>query len=1269
MTLFDLIRRLASKSAIGPVHERKAANLYERLEDRVLFDAVVDGGGDLPEADADPFAPAVESFSDQLFENVAGSATEQSPAQNRNEIVFVDKNVEGFEVLVADLVISNKAEVVFINGATDGLSQIADRLAQRSEIDAIHIISHGDDAQLSLGNSNISADNLASNYSDQLARIGAALTDDGDILIYGCNLTSSAAGESFIQQFSALTGADVAASNDATGSVELGGDWELETSVGEIQTSALASLDWQGLLAAPTMTTPSNPITTVEDAAVTFSGADAISVNDADGGSLTVTLSVADGSLTLFGTTNLTFENGTANGESTIEFTGAIADLNAALDGLQFTPGTDLNGPQSIAIGVTDGSTTTPASIDVAVSAVNDAPVLTVNTIHASGTGTPSETTPHTFSVADFSATDPDNLDVQLTYVIQALPTAGSLRLNGMGVVVGTVFSQADLAAGKLSYVHNGGEVHADSFSISLADGAGGSVATTVVPITITEVNDAMSVKTEVVVYEGGSTDDAQPSAGKPTPGITLTITDAEFDTKTILITSLPAGGELRFDGVAISAGDVAGGFSFAAGDINRLSFVHDGVDDLGTQPSNRSFNIEVTDQGGGTGVPVTVSHTVNINVVSVNDEPILKTLDSTTHTLNFGEYYVLGLADVEVTDPDGDDSQLTYTVEETPSQGSLSINGQFSGAGATFTQADLAAGNVVMSNADGNGPDSLKLTVRDKRINILTDELGTQRVGDYTSAPRVLELNFEMNTSGGPGYSLSLNEGGTETISAAGDGDTIQLNSVPTHGQILINGTPIVVGNLYTLTSTDVVTYAHDATHNDSDVIDWDVNGTAATISVEVLLTNDAPILTIAGPLTGVMEGGSGVITSAMLIAYDEETVLPDEILYTVTSPPASGAIFRDGVALGPFGTFSHQDVIDGLITFTHNGEEDFLDGVKLEISDGSATSSRTLPIQITPVNDQPVVASSSIALLEGGTAVFSSGDLRIADVDGVGDDIGLAEDTPLQIRIDSLPASGTLYYNDPVNGQTAVTPGFVVNQSDIARLSYQHDGSENFSDSFNFTGIDNNTYTNVGFDAPGSVSGVMNVGITPVNDAPVVLQNKGIIDDGVTDNRVYEGGSRTLTSGELFSPDPDSTSTQIQYQLLSKPIYGKLLINGSAAGVGTSFTQQQILDGVVKYVHDGSENFSDVFRFKVDDGSSNVTAQDFVIEVRPVNDAPVITATSATTNVYVSDYAFTGARTISIADKDAGSGDITATITVGDVGGLLRVTTTTGVTVESCV
>ncbi len=64
-----------------------------------------------------------------------------APADARTEIVFVDTSVEGYETLVAG--IGQAAEVVLLDGGTDALTQIADALAGRSEVDALHIVSHG----------------------------------------------------------------------------------------------------------------------------------------------------------------------------------------------------------------------------------------------------------------------------------------------------------------------------------------------------------------------------------------------------------------------------------------------------------------------------------------------------------------------------------------------------------------------------------------------------------------------------------------------------------------------------------------------------------------------------------------------------------------------------------------------------------------------------------------------------------------------------------------------------------------------------------------------------------------------------------------------------------------------------------------------------------------------------------------------------------------------------------------------------------------------
>lgn len=56
-------------------------------------------------------------------------------------------------------------------------------------------------------------------YENELAQIGAALNNAGDLLLYGCNVAQGELGQSFLARLAAATGADVAASDDLTGTV------------------------------------------------------------------------------------------------------------------------------------------------------------------------------------------------------------------------------------------------------------------------------------------------------------------------------------------------------------------------------------------------------------------------------------------------------------------------------------------------------------------------------------------------------------------------------------------------------------------------------------------------------------------------------------------------------------------------------------------------------------------------------------------------------------------------------------------------------------------------------------------------------------------------------------------------------------------------------------------------------------------------------------------------------------------------------------------
>ncbi|WP_262967354.1 DUF4347 domain-containing protein, partial [Methylobacter psychrophilus] len=130
--------------------------------------------------------------------------------------------------------------VLILNSGSDGLTQISDYLttlaastADFIPLQSIQIMSHGSAGTLLLGSSTITQDNLSS-YSEQLASMGSSLSSTGDILLYGCDVAADQNGVDFINQLAVLTNADVAASNNLTGSAALAGDWQLEASTGTI---------------------------------------------------------------------------------------------------------------------------------------------------------------------------------------------------------------------------------------------------------------------------------------------------------------------------------------------------------------------------------------------------------------------------------------------------------------------------------------------------------------------------------------------------------------------------------------------------------------------------------------------------------------------------------------------------------------------------------------------------------------------------------------------------------------------------------------------------------------------------------------------------------------------------------------------------------------------------------------------------------------------------------------------------------------------------
>ncbi|MFD2110465.1 DUF4347 domain-containing protein, partial [Thiorhodococcus fuscus] len=179
---------------------------------------------------------AIQSISSSL--SIASAPTNDSALMAAPKtLIVVDSRVPDFQAVIAAL--DPDAEVLILDPGLDGVSQIAQMLEGRSDLDALHIVSHGDAGVLLLGNGALHGGNL-DDYAESLAAIGSALSADGDILLYGCDVGAGETGQAFLAGLARVTGADIAASDDDTGS---DGDWDLEVVTGAIAPSSLPVAD------------------------------------------------------------------------------------------------------------------------------------------------------------------------------------------------------------------------------------------------------------------------------------------------------------------------------------------------------------------------------------------------------------------------------------------------------------------------------------------------------------------------------------------------------------------------------------------------------------------------------------------------------------------------------------------------------------------------------------------------------------------------------------------------------------------------------------------------------------------------------------------------------------------------------------------------------------------------------------------------------------------------------------------------------------------
>ncbi len=247
---------------------------YEELEQRLLFSADVVPGLDSIAVEEQVLVENVTNDI-QAEREAAPLTVEQTAEQARSELVLVNENVADYEQLIADLKGSDKnriIEAVVLESDRDGIEQVSEILAERNDLDAIHIISHGSDGAFSLGGDWLNNADLLAN-SETIAAWGNALSEDADILLYGCNVAADVDGQNLTDTLAVLTGADVAASDDKTGHEDLGADWALEYQTDTVEASTVLDngVPWEHTLGVVANQAPWTNLAVTTDRSTTIS--------------------------------------------------------------------------------------------------------------------------------------------------------------------------------------------------------------------------------------------------------------------------------------------------------------------------------------------------------------------------------------------------------------------------------------------------------------------------------------------------------------------------------------------------------------------------------------------------------------------------------------------------------------------------------------------------------------------------------------------------------------------------------------------------------------------------------------------------------------------------------------------------------------------------------------------------------------------------------------------------------------------------------------
>jgi len=156
------------------------------------------------------------------------NARTDAPRAHASEILFVDPTVSDLGTILRNL--RPEVEAILLDAKRPAARQMARALEGRDGLAAVHVIAHGAPGRVSFAGGEWSEETLGRD-AGELAAVGRALEEGGELRLWSCETGKGAGGAAFIEGLERATGADVAASRGLVGAAALGGAWEVANKV------------------------------------------------------------------------------------------------------------------------------------------------------------------------------------------------------------------------------------------------------------------------------------------------------------------------------------------------------------------------------------------------------------------------------------------------------------------------------------------------------------------------------------------------------------------------------------------------------------------------------------------------------------------------------------------------------------------------------------------------------------------------------------------------------------------------------------------------------------------------------------------------------------------------------------------------------------------------------------------------------------------------------------------------------------------------------